>query len=309
MQKLRMLSLCSGIGGADLAAEWTNQIEVIGQVEINPFCQKVLTKHWPQVKRLDDIREVQGDEFGAIDIMVGGIPCQPFSSAGQQRGKEDDRYLWPEMLRIVTRAHPAWLVIENVDDFAYMALDIAQADLESQDYAVQAFVLPACATGATHIRERCFVVAYSSGDRQRLRQDQPQRQRTRQETSDTSIHGTQGVVAHPKHWRRERWMLDENQPGATVLCGNAGTRAELEPGMGRVFDGISSRLDSILWPSMPGREQQAWEPQRVVFGKVPERAKRLEALGNAIVPYQIYPFFAGIVEWEQTMKADKLEKL
>lgn len=101
MNKLRMLSLCSGIGGADLAVEWTGAIEIVGQVEVDPFCQRILEKHWPHVKRMGDIREVRGDEFGSIDLVVGGIPCQPFSSAGKQRGTDDDRYLWPDMFRIV----------------------------------------------------------------------------------------------------------------------------------------------------------------------------------------------------------------
>lgn len=92
MKKLRLLSLCSGIGGADLAAEWTGAIEIAGQVELDDFCIQVLEQHWPHVKRLRDIKDVQGDEFGRIDLVAGGIPCQPFSSAGKQRGADDDRY-------------------------------------------------------------------------------------------------------------------------------------------------------------------------------------------------------------------------
>ncbi len=162
MCKLRLLSICSGIGGADLAAEWTGGIEIVGQVEIDPFCRTVLSKHWPHVKRLRDIKEVQGDEFGKIDLVVAGIPCQPFSNAGKQRGAADDRYLWPDLLRIVQRCQPRWLVIENVDDFTYLALDLVQADLEGEGYAVQAVVFPACAVGAPHIRQRCFVVAHAN---------------------------------------------------------------------------------------------------------------------------------------------------
>src|SRR5258708_6166037 len=144
MYKPRVLSLCSGIGAIDLAALVAG-MEIAGQVEINPFCRAVLLKNFGDVPRLADMKEVQGDEFGTIDIVAGGIPCQPFSSAGKQNGRDDDRYLWPEMLRIVKTARPSWVVIENVDDFIYMALDDVSANLEAEGYAVQAFVLPACA--------------------------------------------------------------------------------------------------------------------------------------------------------------------
>ncbi len=130
MKKLRMLSLCSGIGGVDLAAEWTGEIEIVGQVEINTFCQSVLSKHWPSVLRLSDIKDVRGDEFGAIDIVAGGIPCQPFSSAGKRRGVEDDRHLWPYAFAIVQQARPRWVLIENVRNFVPLALDLLLADVE-----------------------------------------------------------------------------------------------------------------------------------------------------------------------------------
>jgi DNA (cytosine-5)-methyltransferase 1 len=98
MKKLRMLSLCSGVGGADLAAEWTGAIEIVDQVEINTFCQAVLTSHWPDVKRLSDIKDVQGDEFGSIDIVVGGIPCQPFSGTGKRpRASPSGTWLLPHL--------------------------------------------------------------------------------------------------------------------------------------------------------------------------------------------------------------------
>lgn len=332
MKKLRMLSLCSGIGGADLAAEWTSHIEIVGQVEINPFCQRVLAAHWPHVKRAGDIREVQGDEFGAIDIIVGGIPCQPFSSAGKQRGQEDDRYLWPEMLRIVMRACPAWVVIENVDDFTYLALDNVSADLESQGYAVQAFVLPACSVGAPHLRQRCFVVAHHSGKRSGAwwaesagqqwtanahgdgssdvadahsnrwgqRAGQSERQPTRSRASDIGSHGTQRTLADAEHGGCEWGMFNAIQSGAALFSRSAATGTEPQSGMDRMLHGISARLDSARWPSLRGVAPQEWEPQGVVCGKVKTRRKRIEALGNAIVPYQIYPFFVGIVEWERT---------
>ncbi len=266
MSKLRMLSLCSGIGGADLAAEWTKKIEIVGQVEIDAFCQAVLAKHWPSVKRLSDIKDVQGDEFGAIDIVAGGIPCQPFSIAGERRGVEDDRHLWPEMFRIVKEARPTWVVVENVDDFVEMALEVAAIDLESKGYEVQAFVLPACAVGAPHIRERCFIVAHASS--------------AGWEELDIAT-----VTTGTGHVTRRN-----------LAPGNV--RPEYQPAMGRGAYGLSYGLDGYHWPARPGEMQHAWEPPRTVTQLDRTRAKRLKALGNAIVPQQIYPIFRLIVEIE-----------
>src|SRR5579859_5694725 len=154
---MRMLSLFSGIGGLDLAAEWAG-MEIVGQVEIDPFCQAVLAKHWPDVPRKADIYDVVGDEFGTIDIVAGGFPCQPFSVAGKRRGKADDRYLWPEMFRVITAARPAWVCGENVPALVGMALDDVCADLESAGYSCWPVLIPACAVGAPHLRERLFIV-------------------------------------------------------------------------------------------------------------------------------------------------------
>ncbi|WP_220202413.1 DNA (cytosine-5-)-methyltransferase [Reticulibacter mediterranei] len=331
MNTLRLLSICSGIGGADLAAEWTGGIEVVGQVEIDPFCRAVLSKHWPHVKRLHDIKEVQGDEFGNIDLVVAGIPCQPFSNAGKQRGTADDRYLWPELFRIVRRCQPRWVVIENVDDFTYLALDIVQADLESESYAVQAFVLPACAVDAPHIRERCFVVAHSDRFREcRQTSNSTNRQRSALEPAsvcqweDRAAHVADAScqrssskwnggnartydaacacsedVADSEYGRRQRGSEYEEPSGTVVLCGSSTTGISPQSRMGRVFDGGSARLDSMCWPSPPGQGQQEWEPSRTITGRYRARSQRLRALGNAIVPQQIYPIFQGIVEWER----------
>lgn len=306
MKKLRMLSLCSGIGGADLAAEWTDAIEVVGQVEIDPFCQVVLSKHWPSVLRLSDIKEVQGDEFGAIDIVVGGIPCQPFSSAGKQHGTDDDRYLWPEMFRIVKATKCNWVVIENVDDFTYMALDIVQADLESEGYTVQAFVLPACAIGAPHIRERCFVVAYSNRFGE-SREACPVPDRQRSTTLSAGLCGREDTAADVADASSQRSSSKWNGRHAGThyparacsedVAGASHRRYGTQSRMGGMFDGISAKLDCIRWPSGPGQEQWEWEPARTVPGKQPYRNHRLKALGNAIVPAQIFPIFQGIVEW------------
>src|SRR4051812_45727132 len=111
--QLTHLSLFSGIGGIDLAAQWAG-FETVAFVEKDKFCQQILVKHWPEVPIYDEIKTFDGSVFADITLLTGGFPCQPFSQAGKRRGKEDDRYLWPEMLRVISEAKPTWVVGENV---------------------------------------------------------------------------------------------------------------------------------------------------------------------------------------------------
>jgi DNA (cytosine-5)-methyltransferase 1 len=164
--KLTHFSLFSGIGGADLASEWAG-FETVGQVEFADYPTKVLEKHWPNVPRWRDIRDVTGDEIkrvtglGTVTVLSGGFPCQPFSVAGKRKGKDDDRFLWPEMLRVIRELQPTWVIGENVAGFINMGLEDACVDLESEGYAVQVFNIPACGVEAWHERKRVFIVAYS----------------------------------------------------------------------------------------------------------------------------------------------------
>lgn len=160
---MTFLDIFAGIGGFSLGLEWAG-MTCIGQIENNDFCCKVLEKHWPNVKRTKDVFETKGDEFEKPDIICGGFPCQPFSSAGTQSVKADDRYLWPEMFRLIRKIQPRWIIAENVpgiltaqDGVGYYA---AVADLESANYKVTSFSLPACAVGAPCKRDRIFIIAH-----------------------------------------------------------------------------------------------------------------------------------------------------
>jgi len=157
---MTLLDLFSGIGGFSLAARWAG-IETIQFVEIDPFCQKVLAKNFPGVPIHDDIKTFKA-EPGSADIVSGGFPCQPFSCAGKRRGKEDDRYLWPEMRRVISEARPSWVIAENVTGIDGMALKTIISDMESIKYEVlEPLEIPACAVGSPQRRSRIWLVSHA----------------------------------------------------------------------------------------------------------------------------------------------------
>lgn len=162
-------SLFSGIGGFDLAASWMGW-ENVFHCEINPFGQKILKYYWPDAITYSDITKTDFSiHRGEIDVLTGGFPCQPYSLAGKRKGTEDERHLWPEMLRAIREINPVWIVGENVFGIVNwdggVVFEHIQADLEAEGYEVQPYVLPACGVNAPHRRDRVWFIAHRTDTR------------------------------------------------------------------------------------------------------------------------------------------------
>ena len=298
MQKLTHLSLFSGIGGLDLAAEMAG-FRTVGQCEWADYPTKVLEKHWPNIPRWRDIRTLTGESFyektgiRTIDIISGGFPCQPFSVAGKRRGKEDDRYLWPEMLRVISELRPTWVVGENVAGIVNMALDQVCADLENEGYAVQAFIIPACAVDAPHRRDRCAIISHY--DQIRCNVWRPSRKGVYGDTPCNETDPGSEDVAYSDSNRLEKPGMQGLSEKQGVPVADSGRRAA-QPGMGGVATRIPYRLDGGM--SVPGY----WMPEPDIpriTSKKEHRKDRLQCLGNAVVPQQFYPVFQAIADIER----------
>lgn len=166
---MNVLSLFSGIGGLDLGLERAG-MTIVGQVEIDPFCQSVLAKHWPEVPCHDDVRTCvpwwQSEARPTVDLVCGGFPCQPISTAGKRRGQADDRWLWPEFAAVLSGIRPRYAILENVSGIRSNGLGGILGDLAALRYDVVWDCVPASAVGAPHQRDRWFAVAYTDREGQ-----------------------------------------------------------------------------------------------------------------------------------------------
>jgi DNA (cytosine-5)-methyltransferase 1 len=281
-------------------------MEIAWQIEIDPFCCKVLEKHWPEVKRYGDIKKISGADLESVDIICGGFPCQPFSVAGKQRGNEDDRYLWPEMLRVIKEIRPTWIIGENVPGIISMALDQVLSDLEDQDYACQTFIIPACGVNAPHRRDRVWIVGYSehnglsastvAGSIDKTSNDNPEgqdktseseragRSGNCQDVADTSIARNGGLPIQPG--RPLKTCADIDRDGEDVC--NAASPGFPDWAGGEVEQ--PSPLTEFERPS--GREIE--RDFRGISHGVSRRVDRLKSLGNAVVP-QIPEIFGRMI--------------
>lgn len=283
-------SLFSGIGGFDLAAEWIGWRNAF-HCEINEFCTKILNYHFPNAEHYTDITKTDFTKWrGKIDVLSGGFPCQPFSVAGKRKGTDDYRYLWPEMLRAIQEIRPTWIVGENVAGITSMVqpgkevemgyqesifgednrervllrqeyiIETICKDIEREGYSVQPIIIPACAVGAPHKRDRIWLIANCTDTGfESMRQPWENSTNAIEPIANTTSEGLQREVPHltimpPKSF--------SDFPTQSPIC--------------RRNDGFSDKLDGITLPK--------W------------RKESIKAYGNAIVPQVAYEIFKAIQE-------------
>ena len=223
---MRHVDLCSGIGGFALGFEWASLSKPVLFCDIEEWPRKILAKHWPDVPIAEDVKELANDPDRNVpdcDILTAGYPCQPFSLAGERRGTEDDRHIWPYIFSIIQAKRPAWCVFENVYGHVSMGLDEVLSDLEREAYATRPFIVPACAADAPHRRDRVWIIARNVGDTISSGQCGNDRRRSGQVSQDrcedvahSNSAGLQG---------RQNWLP--------------------EPAVGRVANGIPRRVDRL----------------------------------------------------------------
>lgn len=288
---MKHIDLFSGIGGFALAVDrvWPGTEHVF--CDNDKFCQAVLKKHWPDAKIYEDIRQFTADPANAgikkvrkqedeVFLLTGGFPCQPFSQAGQRRGTSDDRYLWPEMLRVIREFAPEWVIAENVRGLVTwnegMVLEQVCADLEGEGYEVQPLIIPAVAVNAPHRRDRIWFIAHRTGERNgRVASEKCGIQKRKLESSES-----QGCEIRSKGQRRtgEQDAPDTNQGGL-----RRHERQSAEEGSAsrdsweRNWVEVATELCSV-------DDELPYELGGLKLSKPAHRREQLKGYGNAIVP-------------------------
>jgi DNA (cytosine-5)-methyltransferase 1 len=284
-------SLFSGIGGPDLAAEWMGWNNIF-HCEISDFNQRILKYYWPNAITYSDIKQTDFSiHRGTIDILTGGFPCQPYSLAGKRKGKEDDRHLWPEMLRAIREIQPSWIVGENVYGFINwsggLVFEEVQTDLENEGYEVQAIILPACGVNAPHRRDRIRFVAHSNSCRNNNSSKYPESFWEQESEIQPRNGGSSKASRFSNEWTFTNTKISSGQgeyeqrqrEGEFGRCDSANGINNFEnfPTQSPICngdDGLSSRLDSITFSK--------W------------RTESIKAGGNAIVPQVAFEIFKAI---------------
>lgn len=281
MDKFTHLGLFEGIGGFSLAARWMGW-ETTAWCEWDKNCQRVLKYHFPNAIPHDDITKTDFTRYaGQIDILTGGFPCQPYSTAGKRIGKDDDRHLWPEMLRAIREVRPVWVVGENVRGLVSwnggLVFDEVQTDLEAEGYEILPFILPACAVNAPHRRDRVWFIAYAKENRGRVL-----RSGDKEADAINGVFSGDGSTPNAEQVGREngiygeksRWEACEPRNGFKEQYWQ---QFPTQPPVCGGNDGISRRLDGITFPK--------W------------REFAIGAYGNAIVPQVAHQIFKAIEQF------------
>ena len=321
VSSLKHLDLFSGIGGFSLGLEATGGFETVAFCDIEKFPRKILKKHWPHVKQYKDIKELtyerlQTDGIIPIDIITGGYPCQPFSVAGRKKGEKDKRHLWPEMFRLIRECKPTWVIGENVSGHIKQGLDTVLENLESEGYSTRAFSISASSIGATHKRERVWIVAYSECDnnKQEIRKiDEEkksiQRKYRKNNSNPWKFSGTDSIrETNNEYVEDTRCTLRQGSLFGTENANETGQEDadQFERSSSSSGNGISNTNGSGLQglgsehQLREGQEERSfgwerwWELEpdvgRVANG-VSKRMDRLKGLGNSLVP--AIPYIIG----------------
>lgn len=337
------LGLFEGIGGFSYAAQMCGW-ETKAWVEIDPFCQEVLRKNFKNAIGYSDITTFDGTPFrGQIDVLTGGFPCQPFSTAGKRGGENDERFLWEAFNRVIGEIKPLFVVAENVGGLISISNGLVFEricnDLESQGYEVQPFIIPACAVGAPHRRDRVWIVAHANE-----REHSPQRGCTCKKESISREHrkevnglrrfgGTIGECVDIAHAKRkglegsetigEKGLLTRHQRHLEVAAHTHSIGHQIERTQqptdrdGQLYEtsantfGIGNKTGNEEQPEQRAESHQwakSWYEVATQFCRVDDgiprrldknRSKRLKALGNAIVPQVAYQIFQSLIKTMQ----------
>ena len=269
---LKVLDLFSGIGGFSLGLESTGFFETVAFCEKDDFCKKVLQKHWGDIKIYDDIRSVK-DEIQA-DVVTGGFPCQSFSQAGLQKGRADDRFLWNEMFDVIKKVRPRWVIGENVQGIINieegMVLKQVQDDLASEGFGIQCFLIPASGIGAWHQRNRVWILANNI-------------------SNSNSIRHRRG---NSTRCADEEWaFLPREQEGGEM--GSKTKRCSNVPDTDKQRTQVQTKGKQPSIKLSGSKSKETWwetesricgVPDGVSYGVDRDRAQRIKALGNSIVP-------------------------
>jgi len=291
-------SLFSGIGGLDMAVEACGW-KPAWQVEQDPFCTKILERHWPDVRRYGDIREVDWRGVARVELVCGGFPCQPFSVAGQNRGEDDERNMWPETLRAVRELGPRYVFLENVPGLlAHEYFGTILGHLAESGYDAVWDTFTAAEVGAPHRRERLFILAYATIQRLEYTDEREPQTQGRREARISA--GRDGQLAHSRQQQelvqqRPQQLREPTREGVQVADAESPNGWSGEPNVTSAA-GLRRRGLGSSFPPGPD-DRDAWarvlaevpalEPAlcRVATG-VPDRTHRLRALGNTVVPAQ-----------------------
>lgn len=295
-------SLFSGIGGFDLAAEWMGWTNIF-HCEWNSFAQKLLKQHFPDAITYGDITKTDFTiHRGAIDILTGGFPCQPYSVAGKRKGKEDERHLWPEMLRAIREIAPRYVVGENVAGLLSwnegLVFHEVQTDLENEGYEVQPFILPACAVNAPHRRDRVWFIAHSISTRTWNKNGEINNEKWSScKSGATSIRQTYGeAVSNRTDTTGSNAADSEN---IRLQGSEQANRSERQESNDEQFNGCCGKR-VVSW--------EQWPTQPPICGRndgVSNRLDRIKALGNAIVPQVALQIFKAILIADRQKRGEK----